>query len=311
MPRVTVLMPVYNASQYLGEAIDSILNQTYTDFEFIIVNDGSMDDTSKILDLYDDPRMRIVNLETNKGIVNALNVGIEAADGEFIVRMDADDISVPERIKKQVSFMDDNPKIGLAGSWVKYFGYRKGVIKTPQFHNQIIWELVVDSSIFHPSVIIRSSILRNFNIRYSSIFPHAEDYALWVEVATLSKLANIQEALLHYRFSEGSLSSKNYFIQKQSASWVAKSLYEKLLKRSLNEKEWTCLNPNESLEFNIPIFISINKELEKKIALRIKQFALKKKPDTKSLFWLLRNSVVHPAFLKYFCLGLFKQMGTK
>lgn len=114
-PKVSVVMSVYNGEKYLPETIDSILNQTFKDFEFIIINDGSTDKTAKILTSYDDPRIRIFNQE-NMGLTKSLNRAISLAKGEYIARMDADDISYPERLKKQVDYLNKNPDIGLVGS---------------------------------------------------------------------------------------------------------------------------------------------------------------------------------------------------
>ena len=118
-PKVTVLMPVYNAEKYLIEAIRSILTQSFMDYELLIINDGSTDDSLKIIKSFSDKRIRLVQNERNIGQANSLNKGIKLARGEYIVRMDADDISLSERIKKQVKFMDANPEIGISGTWIK------------------------------------------------------------------------------------------------------------------------------------------------------------------------------------------------
>ena len=121
-PRVSVFMPVYNAGKDLAEAIQSILDQTYRDFEFVIVNDGSTDTSLQTLQQYTDPRIRLINNDGNKGLIASLNIGLETCQGEYIVRMDQDDISLPQRIEKQVQFLDEHPEYGLAGSWFEDFG---------------------------------------------------------------------------------------------------------------------------------------------------------------------------------------------
>lgn len=116
MPKVSVVMPAFNAEKYIREAVDSILNQTFTDFEFIIINDGSTDHTKEIILEYDDPRIVLLENEKNSGIVVTLNKGIQFARGEYIARMDSDDISLCNRIERQVLFLDSHAHIGLIGS---------------------------------------------------------------------------------------------------------------------------------------------------------------------------------------------------
>ena len=126
MPRVSVVMPAYNAEKYIGEAIDSILNQTFTDFEFIIIDDGSSDRTADIVKSYSDPRIRLLANERNSGIVASLNRGIQKATGKYIARMDADDYSRLDRIKKQVDFLDNHPEvIALGTSFSTFYSFSK------------------------------------------------------------------------------------------------------------------------------------------------------------------------------------------
>jgi len=126
-PKVTVLMPVYNGERYLNEAVDSILGQTFTDFEFLIIDDASTDKTPEILRSYDDPRIRVVTNEENLGLSKSLNKGLALARGEFIARMDADDVSYPYRLQVQHEFMTQHPGAGVIGSWAEYID-RKGEI---------------------------------------------------------------------------------------------------------------------------------------------------------------------------------------
>jgi len=118
-PTVSVLMPVFNGEQFLRPAMNSILNQTFTDFEFIIVDDGSTDHSREILNSYTDSRVRLICNESNIGLTDSLNRGLEAASGNYIARMDQDDISLPERLAKQVAFMDSHPEVGVCGTWAK------------------------------------------------------------------------------------------------------------------------------------------------------------------------------------------------
>ena len=122
MPKLSVIMPAYNAEKYIGEAIESILNQTFTDFEFIIIDDGSSDHTADIIKGFHDERIRFIQNEKNSGVANTLNKGLELSQGEYIARMDADDISLPARFEKQVAFMEANPDVAVVGCGIELFG---------------------------------------------------------------------------------------------------------------------------------------------------------------------------------------------
>jgi glycosyltransferase involved in cell wall biosynthesis len=316
--KVSIVMPVYNAALFLREAIQSILSQTFSDFEFLIINDGSTDDSTAIIEEINDPRIKHVKLSQNKGIVEALNLGIELAAGEYLVRMDADDISRTDRLEMQVSFMDSNPEIGLAGSWVNYFGTKNGLIKTPVSHNDILWTLLSGSAIFHPSVIMRMSIIRNFNIRYSSQYLHAEDFALWVDLSMKTQLANIPEPLLSYRFSKSSVSSKFASIQRNNADKIRRNMHEQLLGENLSDADWNRIGGDDRVPATvariITVYTAMNdaqslfpaKEFEKKLNIRLKQLILQKGCNWSSRSWLLRNSFKDITFLKYFAASFVK-----
>jgi len=196
-PTISVVMPVYNGEKYLREAIDSILNQTYNDFEFIIINDGSTDKTDEIILSYDDPRIVYIKNEENLQIVKTLNKGIDLAKGKYIARMDADDISLPKRFEKQMKFMEKNPEIGVCGTWIEVFGIRNERLKYPVEHEEIKATLLFNSALAHPSVMIKRSILQINH--YDVLYNKAEDYALWIELLETCKFCNIPEYLLKYR----------------------------------------------------------------------------------------------------------------
>lgn len=201
MPRVSVVMPAYNAEKYIGEAIDSILNQTYTDFEFIIINDGSTDRTKEIILSYTDPRIVYLENEQNSGIVVTLNKGLDCARGEYIARMDADDIAVSERLTKQVAVMDRDTSIGVLATGLQTISAgRKGNVSIPITDpRKLHTGLLFSSCIAHPTVIIRSAVLKENKLRYDSRFEGREDYALWWNIAKVSKISAIPEVLHYYR----------------------------------------------------------------------------------------------------------------
>jgi glycosyltransferase involved in cell wall biosynthesis len=210
-PKVTVLMPVFNGEKYVRSAIDSILAQSLPDFEFLIINDGSSDDSVKIIESYSDNRIRLVHNTSNQGVVKTLNRGLDLATGQYIARMDCDDISLPDRFAKQVHFMDTHPQIGACGTWVKTFGSssKDDVWKFPSDPNMIRCRLLFETVLAHPSVIIRKNSFDKHNLRYDIAYLHAEDFELWKRASRLFPLANIPEVLVLYRITPDSVARSN------------------------------------------------------------------------------------------------------
>jgi glycosyltransferase involved in cell wall biosynthesis len=207
-PKVTVLMPVYNGEKFLGPAIDSILRQTWHDFEFLIIDDGSSDGSMDIARSYDDPRIKIVQNTKNLGIIETLNKGIAAATGCYIARMDSDDVSLPRRLEKQVAFMDSHPEIGLCGTWIRLKGPSlRRVHRNPVDPDEIKATLFFRDIMAHPTVMMRTEWIRRFGLRYDPSFPHAEDWELWQRMTRYFPLANIPEVLLEYRLNPGGISA--------------------------------------------------------------------------------------------------------
>ncbi|MHB8121805.1 MAG: glycosyltransferase family 2 protein [Desulfuromonadaceae bacterium] len=202
LPRVTVLMPVYNGELYLEGAIRSILMQTFTDFEFLIIDDGSVDESVAVIQGFRDSRIRLVSNGTNLGVVASLNKGLELAQTEFIARMDADDISRPERLARQVSFMDDNPLVGVCGSWVKYLSKAdKSIWKLPKGSENIrCWQFHT-VGVAHPSVMLRRQFFTEYGLLYDHHYRHIEDFELWGRAIRYMSFDNIQKVLLDYRIS--------------------------------------------------------------------------------------------------------------
>lgn len=201
IPSISVVMPAYNAAKYLREAIDSILAQTYTDFEFIIINDGSTDSTKDIIMSYDDPRIVYLENDVNSGIVVTLNKGLDAAQGRYIARMDADDISLPTRLAEQFAFMEANPDIAVAGCLVERFDDNGWHDFPPseKDHDICKADLLFSTCVAHPATIIRKSILDKHHLRYDEHFVGMEDYCLWWRISRISNITNLQKRLLKYR----------------------------------------------------------------------------------------------------------------
>ncbi len=209
MPEISVLMPVYNSEKYLGEAIESILNQTYEDFEFLMLYDKSTDKSPEIINSYNDSRIKIINCNS-KGLVNALNIGVERAEGEFIARMDADDISLPERFQKQIDFLEKNPNVGICGSWTEEFGeVPSRIFKYPSEPDIVKAKLFFFCALAHPSVMMRKSFLEKYSLRYNETQKQAEDYELWQRCSFYFDIANLPEVLLKYRITSASKVQSN------------------------------------------------------------------------------------------------------
>ena len=205
-PRISVVMPLYNGEKYLREAIDSILNQTYANFELLLINDASKDSTENIILSYDDSRIIYVKNEENLGLIKTLNKGFDLSRGEFIARMDQDDISTPDRFEKQVSIFEKNSKIGVCGTLFTPFG-KDGKFKTidhPELHKDIKIHLLTACVIGHPTVMLRKDVVEN--LRYDENYQAAEDYELWTRLVKSTEFYNIQESLLHYRIHETNMS---------------------------------------------------------------------------------------------------------
>ncbi len=228
-PLVTVLMPVYNASSYLAEAIESILEQTYRDFEFLIINDGSTDNSLEIINSYKDERIRLINNEQNIKLIATLNNGIELAKGKYIARMDADDISLPERLEKQIQFMEGHPEVGLCGSYVRTIGLENNYdVHFASSHDEIKFNLFFDTHFPHPAAMLRKSILIENELRFEKEFIHAEDYELWNRMAQVTQLAIIPEILVHKRVHPEQISVKYTPIQLEISSKIRKLLIKNL-----------------------------------------------------------------------------------
>lgn len=209
MPKISVVMPVYNGEKYIKEAIDSILSQTFPDFEFIIINDCSTDNTESIIKSYNDSRIRYIKNEKNLGVAESLNKGLDVAKGEYITRMDADDISLPERFEKQISFMDRHKNIAVSGCAIERFGAIGGKAYNEYSKEKIRIGFLFRSCIFHPTVMMRRSVMEIENYRYDVHFDKVEDYELWTRILPKYDICSIKSVLLKYRVHSGQV-TQNY-----------------------------------------------------------------------------------------------------
>ncbi len=203
-PSVSVVMPVYNAEDYLEESVESILGQSLRDFEFIIIDDGSTDESPKILDQYQelDSRVRVLH-EPNSGIAASLNLAIRMAAGKYIARMDADDISLPNRLARQVEFMEGRPEVGVCGTGCRHFGDRRGVATPAADFDKIRCQLLFWPVMVHPTVMMRREVILREGLFYRTDFEEGEDYELWYRFSQCCRMANVPETLVSVRMHGG------------------------------------------------------------------------------------------------------------
>ncbi len=203
-PMVTVIMPVYNAAPFLSIAIESILNQTYKNFELLIINDGSTDDSLQIIKSFSDQRIKLINNDVNIGIIKTRNKGISLSSGKYIAMMDADDISLPTRLEKQVNFLEENINVtALATKLIQInekgieTGYWPEDFKTTT-STQIKQTLPIINCIGQPTIMMRANIVKA--IGYKNAFAHNEDWGLWLQLISEGYIiAKLNEILLQYR----------------------------------------------------------------------------------------------------------------
>ncbi|MBR1605192.1 MAG: glycosyltransferase [Alphaproteobacteria bacterium] len=221
-PKVSVLMPVYNTKEeYLREAIESILNQTFRDFEFLIIDDGSTNNAKEVIWSYRDRRIKYFEQE-NRGLIYTLNKGLELCKGEYIARMDSDDISLPERFEKQVDYLDEHPETGLVGSLIKTFP-QENIIYIKEYSKYL--DMIKGNQVAHPSIMVRKSILEKYHLKYEN-YLHAEDYELWTRMIKYTELYNLQEVLLNYRCHNDQISSAFSEIQQETTKKIKQNMLD-------------------------------------------------------------------------------------
>lgn len=197
MVKVTVLMPTYNVAPYVKEAIDSVLRQTYSDFELLVIDDCSTDNTVEVVRGIEDRRIRIVQNEKNVGLAENLNRGLNNITTEYVARMDGDDIALPHWLESEISFLETHPDVGVCGGGGVRFGTSNSTIRFPEKHDDIAANMLFHCTIIVPT--FRMSLYRDYNLRYrADAFP-AEDYRFWADCLRVTKLHNIPDSLFRYR----------------------------------------------------------------------------------------------------------------
>jgi len=220
-PQVSVLMSVYNGEKYLREAIESILDQTFNDFELIIINDASTDNSKAIVYSFHDRRIKLVDNLVNLGLARSLNKGLKIARGNYVARMDTDDISLPERLAVQVDFMESHGEVGVCGTWIRTIGNKTGVeFRFASDHETLRCNLLFSPQIVHPSVIMRREPMIMNELFYNPAYLAAQDFDLWRRCSQYFCFANINHVLLLYRWHNEQSTKSKYDVQQKYAGLV-------------------------------------------------------------------------------------------
>lgn len=207
VPAISCILPMYNQALFVGEAIASILAQSEDDFELIVIDDGSTDDSARIVAACNDHRIILLRNSSNIGTTGALNIGLRAAKGTYLARMDADDVSLPHRFALQRSFMEKNRHIAVCGSHVMTIGARNKVVRRPLGSDTIKCFLLAGPPFSHASVFMRRTVLERWDLCYDETYRTAQDYDLWLRLLSVSNGWNIDEVLLKHRLHADQLSS--------------------------------------------------------------------------------------------------------
>lgn len=247
---ISVCMPMYNASRYLRECIDSILSQTFTDFELLIVDDGSEDDSIAIVESYTDPRIRLIR--NRHDYIGSLNLLLKEARGKYIARMDADDVMLPYRLKAQWGYMEKHPHVGILGGGMLQFGdANKRVVSLPKVS---ILDMIESCCIAHPTTFIRVSILQKYNIYYEEEYKYAEDYRMWMTLLKKGvEFRNLTATLIKYRISQEQVSSKHSIKQSNLTKRIKSEAFQWVLDQIEAAKNEEVYIPKSSNKLTVVI----------------------------------------------------------
>lgn len=219
MPLVTVLLPVYNAERFIAEAVQSVLNQTFTDFELLVIDDGSTDRSAEIIKRFSDPRIRYLKNETNQRLIKTLNRGLLEAKGEFIARMDSDDVCFPQRLERQLQFFKREQDVSVAGTFairIDETGRHGSLIQKP-VGSELARSVWLPTPLLHPTVMMRRNLVDKGFV-YDETCLHCEDYDLWIRLAQAGyRLENLPAPMLFYRVHSGGISLQNRDLQLENS----------------------------------------------------------------------------------------------
>lgn len=299
-------MPTYNVAPWVSEAIQSVLGQTYNDFELLVMDDCSTDDTVSIVRSIEDSRIRIIQNEKNVGLAENLNIGLSHITTEYVARMDGDDIAESYWLEHEVNILNNHPEIGICSGGFERFGTRKSLVRFPEKHEDILANMLFECTVIVPT--FRMSLYHEHGLRYrTDAFP-AEDYRFWAECMRITKVYNIQETLFQYRMHPSQICSERKVEQEKKVAEVRQYMLD-----------W--LNPDfteEDKQYYTEIFVGNNIESRQDLKQRksfahkmislnrsVRHFdetALRKRLD-KHLTLAVYNTVVEKYFAKGYIIG--------
>lgn len=311
-PLVTVILPCYNAENYIADALNSILNQSYNNLEVIVIDDGSTDNSIEVVaqQIKTDRRTRLVTNETNLGLIQTLNKGVNLAKGKYIARMDADDVSHKERIKSQVDFLTKHPKVDILGTKATPIGVDGKILTrdsiTYTSETTLKFSVLFTQPFFHGSILSKTSVLKE-NL-YSEDFKHSEDFELWNRLSYKKyTLSNLNQVLYFYRINPNGVSTMFETIQIESHNLASKEYIEKFLGESVDLNLVSILNnrPNNIVTINhVNKALVIFSELDKKLNITKKEVELQHYISRQKINILLQCIKKSKSFaVKFFCVG--------
>lgn len=282
-PKVSVIMPVYNSEKYLFQSIDSILAQTLSDFEFIIIDDGSTDNSLNIINSYNDSRIKVISHKNNLGISKALNMGLQISSGNYIARMDSDDISSNNRLEQQLYFMECNKDISISGCNMLIINSNKAINYCLN-DSEIKAEMFFGKTPFaHPTIMIRNSFIKENDIKYNVKALYAEDLDLYCNCCNIAKYANLDECLHFYRIHDNSVSNKHKIHQRKTARSIIRNFLKneglRLTTREFNTHCSLYLPIDDNLNIDKSDILSWNN--------KIKSFAIQNSKWDNEYFYFL------------------------
>ena len=229
LPLISVILPVYNAEEYISDAIQSVLNQSYNSFEVIVINDGSTDRTEDVVKSLNDNRIRYHKNEKNLKLISTLNLGLQLAKGKYIARLDADDLALPNRFETQIHFLESHPDYGIVGTYAEEFGTSQSILEYVTEDEDIRYAFLTHNPFIHSSVMIRKSIITEFHLYFDPKWLHVEDYGLWISLLAHAKGKIIPEVLVKYRVHESQISFKFREIQQTNGRLLQKQYLKSLI----------------------------------------------------------------------------------
>ena len=223
-PRVSVVLPVYNGKEFLAEALDSVLRQTFRDFEVLVIDDASTDGSATVAEGFRDPRVRVVRHDQNRRLPATLNHGLDLARGDFVARMDADDVCLPARFARQVAFLDAHPDVVVCGTWVRLFGAGAERVRTYPVSPEAVETFRFFHCPFaHPTVMIRRTWLEERRLRYDPAAVAVEDFDLWTRLLPSARGANLPAALVRYRLHGASVTARDWTAMEDNSARVLRA----------------------------------------------------------------------------------------